>query len=143
MNSETYLGFDYGVKKIGVATGQSILMTTSPLQTIRAVKEKTNWPVISELIEIWQPVALVVGISTHADGSDNLVTQSMHRFCRQLDGRYRLPVHTVDETLTTFAAKQMLFDELGLTQAKLMQVQDQVAAQLILQTWFEGSGVGH
>lgn len=135
MNSETYLGFDYGSKKIGVAVGQSILATTSPLKTVRAIRGKTNWPLISEIIETWQPIALVVGIATHADGSDNQVTQAMHRFCRQLDGRYRLPVHTVDETLTTFAAKQMLYEELGLKPAKLMQVQDQVAAQLILQSW--------
>lgn len=139
--SETYLGFDYGIKKIGVATGQSVLATTSPLQTIRAVKQATNWGMVSEIIETWRPVALIVGISTHADGSDNLVTQAMHRFCRQLDGRYRLPVYTVDETLTTFEAKSMLHNELGLNYKKLMQVQDQVAAQLILQTWFASNDV--
>jgi len=66
-----------------------------------------------------------------------VVTPRMQKFCRQLQGRYNLPVHQIDEALTTFAAKQMLFDELQLSATKLWAVQDQLAAQLILQSWFD------
>ncbi|MGZ4982449.1 MAG: RuvX/YqgF family protein, partial [Methylobacter sp.] len=57
------------------------------------------------------------------------------KFCRQLEGRYQLPVFQQDETLSTFEAKQMLFDEVSVSASKLWEVQDQLAAQLILQTW--------
>jgi putative Holliday junction resolvase len=59
----------------------------------------------------------------------------MLKFCRQLEGRFRLPVYHQDEALTTFEAKQLLFDEIAVSAGKLWEVQDQLAAQLILQTW--------
>lgn len=133
--SDTYLGFDFGNKKIGVAVGQTTTGTASPLQTIRSINQTPNWDVIGKLIEQWQPAGLVVGISRQADGSDNPVTPRMLKFCRQLEGRYHLPVYQQDESLSTFEAKQMLFDDVGVNATKLWEVQDQLAAQLILQTW--------
>lgn len=133
--SDTYLGFDFGNKKIGIAIGQTRTATASPLRTLRSPKQKIDWDAIGKLIEEWQPAGLVVGISRQADGSDNLITPRMQKFCRQLEGRFRLPVYPMDETLTTFEAKQMLYDELGLRAGKLWEVQDQLAAQLILQSW--------
>ena len=59
----------------------------------------------------------------------------MIKFCHQLNGRYQLPVYQQDEALTTFEAKQMLFDEVSVNATKLWEVQDQLAAQLILQSW--------
>ncbi|WP_442497779.1 Holliday junction resolvase RuvX [Methylobacter sp. sgz302048] len=133
--SDTYLGFDFGNKKIGVAVGQTATGTASPLQTIRSINQAPNWDVIGKLIQQWQPAGLVVGISRQADGSDNPVTPRMLKFCRQLEGRYLLPVYQQDESLSTFEAKQMLFDDVGVNATKLWEVQDQLAAQLILQTW--------
>lgn len=134
--AESYLGFDFGVKKIGVAVGQTETRTASPLETVRAVKQKPNWPAISRLIETWQPKGLVVGIAFQEDGTENPVTQHVERFCRQLNGRYGLPVYRVDERLSTYEAKQLLFDEMNVNARRLWAVQDQLAAQLILQTWF-------
>ncbi len=134
-NDDTYLGFDFGNKKIGVAIGQTTTATASPLQTLRSPNQKIDWDAIGRLIEEWKPAGLVVGLSKQADGSDNLITPRMQKFCRQLHGRYQLPVYQIDEALSTFEAKQMLFDELGLRAAKLWEVQDQLAAQLILQSW--------
>lgn len=131
----TYLGFDYGTKRIGVAVGQRITRTASPLETIHAVNQKTNWEAITRLIETWQPCGLVVGVSHQVNGEENPVTPKIHRFCRQLEGRYGLPVYQVDEMLSTFESKQLLFDEVKVRASKLWEVQDQVAAQLILQTW--------
>ena len=134
---DAYLGFDFGNKKIGVAVGYADTCIASPLQTIRSLNQTPDWQKIGQLIDEWRPIGLVVGISRQDDGSDNIVTPRMQKFCRQLNGRYNLPVHQVDETLTTFAAKQMLFDDLKVSAAKLWAVQDQLAAQLILQSWFD------
>lgn len=133
--TDTYLGFDFGNKKIGAAVGQTTTATASPLQTIRSINQNPDWRIIGSLIQEWQPVGLVVGISRQDDGSDNPVTPRMLKFCRQLEGRYQLPVYQQDETLSTFEAKQLLFDEVNVSATKLWDVQDQLAAQLILQTW--------
>ncbi len=134
-NNKTYLGFDFGNKKIGIAIGQSVTAMASPLQTIRSNNQQPHWESISKLIIEWQPAALIVGVSRRLDGSDNIITPRILKFCRQLEGRYNLPVYQIDETLSTFEAKQMLFDDVQLSAAKLWEVQDQLAAQLILQSW--------
>ena len=141
-NSDTYLGFDFGNKKIGAAVGQTTTLTASPLLTIRSINQNPNWEMIGKLIQEWHPVGLVVGISKQADGSDNVITPRMLKFCRQLEGRYQLPVFQQDEALSTFEAKQLLFDEVNVSASKLWAVQDQLAAQLILQTWLNSRATG-
>ena len=133
--NDTYFGFDFGKKKIGLAVGQLTTRTASPLQTVRSINQKPDWKIFSKLITEWHPVGLIVGISRLSDGSDNPVTPRILKFCRQLEGRYQLPVYQIDESFSTFAAKQMLFDEVNVSAAKLWEVQDQLAAQLILQSW--------
>jgi putative Holliday junction resolvase len=134
-SDDTYLGFDFGNKKIGVAVGQSTTATASSLQTLRSINQNPDWPAIGKLIDEWLPAGLIVGISRQADGTDNPITPRMLKFCRQLEGRFNLPVYQQDETLSTFEAKQLLFDEVNVSATKLWAVQDQLAAQLILQTW--------
>ena len=136
LSNHTYLGFDFGNKKIGIAVGQSDTGIASPLNTLKSPNQVPDWNGISRLIAEWQPIGLVVGLSLQADGSDNIITPRMQKFCRQLNGRFNLPVHQIDETLSTFAAKQLLFDDLQVSAGKLWAVQDQLAAQLILQSWF-------
>jgi putative Holliday junction resolvase len=131
----SYLGFDFGIKKIGIAIGNLQTGIANPLQTLRSVNQKPDWQTIQKLIDEWRPTGLVVGISRQSDGSDNEVTPHMLKFCRQLEGRFGLPVFRQDETLSTFEAKSMLFDEVGVNATKLWSVQDQLAAQLILQSW--------
>jgi putative Holliday junction resolvase len=133
--NDTYLGFDFGIKKMGVAVGQLTTSTANSLQTIRAVNQAPNWQAIQALVNHWQPIGFVVGISRQLDGSDNPITPRMQKFCRQLHGRFHLPVYEQDETLSTFEAKQLLYDEVCVNATKLWAVQDQLAAQLILQTW--------
>ncbi len=67
-NTDTFLGFDFGNKKIGTAVGQTTTKIANPLQTIRSINQQPNWPLISQLIIEWQPAGLVVGISHQADG---------------------------------------------------------------------------
>ncbi len=135
LSTDNYLGFDFGNKKIGIAVGQSTTGISSPLKTIRSINQQPNWELISQLINEWQPAGLIVGISKQSDGKDNPITPRTRKFCRQLEGRYHLPVHQMDESYSTFEAKQMLFDELKVNAEKLWDVQDQLAAQLILQSW--------
>ncbi len=135
LHSETYLGFDFGNKKIGIAVGQLSTKIASPLETVQSRNQTPNWEKIGQLINEWQAVGLVVGVSHQADGSDNPITPRMLRFSRQLNGRYHLPVFLVDEALSTFEAKQMLYDDVKVSASKLWAVQDQLAAQLILQSW--------
>lgn len=132
---DTFLGFDFGTKKIGVAVGQLTTKTANSLQTLRSPNQTPNWQAIEKLVKEWQPAGFVVGISRQHDGSDNLVTPRMLKFCRQLNGRFNLPVYQQDEMLSTFEAKQMLFDDVGVNATKLWAVQDELAAQLILQSW--------
>jgi putative Holliday junction resolvase len=129
------LGFDYGVKKIGVAVGDTETNIANALTTVRAINQKTGWAEITTLIETWKPTKMIVGISHQDNGEGNEVTPKMERFSRQLEGRYQCPVELFDEALTTFEAKQLLFDEVQVSASKLWEVQDQLAAQLILQSW--------
>jgi len=131
----TCLGFDFGTKKIGVAVGETEVKIANGLTTIKAINQKPDWHKISQLVDEWKPKIMVVGVSRQHDGSDNEVTPKMLRFSRQLEGRYQCQVELIDEGLTTFEAKQMLFDEAELSADKLWEVQDQMAAQLILQSW--------
>jgi putative Holliday junction resolvase len=141
--SDTYLGFDFGNKKKGVAVGQSTTAIASPLKTLRSINQTPNWALISQLVTEWEPAGFVVGISKQADGSDNIITPRMLKFCRQLEGRYNLPVYPIDEALSTFEAKQLLFDDLHVSANKLWDVQDQLAAQLILQSWLNTQYKNH
>lgn len=124
------LGFDYGRKRIGVAVGQGFTATAKALATLSCVQNKPDWDSIQRYIQEWQPQALIVGVPKHADGSPSESTVAALRFSRQLHGRYGLPVHTVDETLSSVeAANQLKARKLS---AHLL---DAVSAEIILATW--------
>ena len=128
---QTLLGFDFGIKRIGIAVGQSITGTATALCTINTRHGKPDWDRISGLIEHWRPDALVVGIPLHDDGSDSNLSKAARRFAQQLEKRYRLPVHPMDERLSSHAAKQFM------RQSTSKQEVDAVAAMIILQNWLE------
>ena len=126
----TLLGFDFGPKKVGVAVGQTITGTASPLTTLRAVNDKPDWHGINELIEQWKPDALVVGLPYNMDDSETELAERVKRFARQLEGRYGLHVDLVDERLTSQAARAQMGKRIKKTESI-----DAVAAKLILETW--------
>ena len=128
---QTLLGFDFGIKRIGIAVGQSITGTATALCTINTRHGKPDWDRISGLIEHWRPEALVVGLPLHDDGSDSNLSKAARRFAQQLEKRYRLPVHPMDERLSSHAAKQFM------RQSTSKQEVDAVAAMIILQNWLE------
>jgi putative Holliday junction resolvase len=99
----SYLAFDFGTRRVGVATGSTLLGLGQGLRTIAAEGE-ARFAAIAALIHEWQPDALVVGIPFHPDGAAHDNTRRAQRFARQLQGRYGLPVHPVDERYTTTEA---------------------------------------
>jgi len=100
---QSFLAFDFGIKRTGVATGNSLLRQASPLTTVKAEGDARFAP-IGTLIAEWQPDALVVGIPVHPDGAPHDNTRRAQRFARQLEGRFGLPVHRVDERYSTTEA---------------------------------------
>ena len=128
---QTLLAFDFGEKRIGVAVGQTITKTCNPLVTVKAKDHVPDWQTISQLIDHWQPDALVVGLPLNMDGTEQDITGRAQRFARQLNGRYGLPVHTSDERLTTREAYERLLDEAASGEP------DPIAAQVILEGWFQ------
>ena len=129
----TLLGFDYGTRKIGIAVGQAVTGTATPLTTLTAVRDKPDWARIGALIAEWQPSALVVGHPFEMTDNEAEVAERAKRFARQLHGRYRLPVHLVDERLTSREA----WTRLGRAAHRDPHRVDAMAAKLILETWFE------
>jgi len=101
----SFLAFDFGTRRVGVATGNSLTRTATPLTTV-AVEGEARMAAIAALIADWRPAALVVGVPRHPDGAAHANTERARRFGRQLQARFGLPVHEVDERYTTTDAKR-------------------------------------
>jgi putative Holliday junction resolvase len=97
---QSFLAFDFGTKRVGVATGNSLMKTAQPLRTL-ALEGDARFKAIEALIKEWTPDALVIGVPFHPDGAEHDNTVRARRFGRQLHGRFRLAVHEVDERYTT------------------------------------------
>jgi putative Holliday junction resolvase len=134
----TVLAFDFGEKRIGVATGETLLASAHPLTVIRAESNDERFAAIGKLITEWQPEHLVVGLPTHADGTPHEMTRLASKFAERLHRRFALPVSWVDERLSSLDAESRL-RETGRNARSAKPLLDAVAAQLILQTWFESS----
>lgn len=132
------LGIDFGMKRIGVAVGQTVTQTARPLETIKANQGIPQWERFDKLIKTWQPDALVVGIPLNMDGTTQPLTTIAEQFADSLRERYKLPVYGIDERLSTKDARERLFREGGYKALQDGQV-DSVAAQLILQNWLTQS----
>lgn len=137
--SGTYLGFDFGEARIGVAVGEQLVGIAHPLETIAAPTNDARFARIATLIAEWQPAGLVVGLPTHADGTEHEMTRLARKFAQRLDGRFGLPVFMVDERHSSQVAERQL-DETGLRGRKQKPALDQVAAQIILQAYLDGGG---
>ncbi len=100
----SFLAFDFGTRRVGVASGNTVSRQASPLRTI-AAEGDARFAAIGRLIDEWQPDALVVGVPFHPDGAAHDNTRRAQRFARQLHGRFGLPVHEVDERYSTTEAQ--------------------------------------
>lgn len=131
-----FLAFDFGKKRIGVAVGNSISCTARPLTTLHGEQKMQRFAAIAELIREWEPSALVVGLPCHKDGMPHELTYLCRRFAQRIKGRFALPVFLVDERYTSAAASSHLA-EMGIRGIKQKPLLDQMAAQQILQAYFD------
>ena len=100
---QSFLAFDFGTKRIGVATGNRLLQTATAQRTLVSTGD-ARFADLAKLIAQWQPDALVVGVPFHPDGAPHENTLRARKFGRQLAGRFKLPVHQVDERFSTTEA---------------------------------------
>ena len=134
----TLMAFDFGEKRIGVATGETILKTAHALTTIEAEQNDVKFARIAKLITEWQPSLLIVGLPTYMDGEPHLLTNLAKKFAQRLEGRFNLPVIMVDERLSSAEAAQSL-SVAGVSSIKQKAMIDAVAAQSILQSYFDAT----
>jgi putative Holliday junction resolvase len=99
----SFMAFDFGTRRVGIAVGNSLLRRGQPLTTVREQGEQ-RFAAIGALVREWHPSALVVGVPFHPDGAPHEMTRRAQRFGRQLNGRFGLPVAEVDERYTTTEA---------------------------------------
>ncbi|TQV73997.1 Holliday junction resolvase RuvX [Aliikangiella marina] len=129
------LAFDFGLARIGVAVGQSITQTASPLETLKAKDGAPNWQLVEKLLTQWQPEKVIVGEPYNMDGSDQTITERARKFANQLHGRFGVQIELVDERLSSAAAREEIFEYGGYKKLQKSQI-DSIAAALILESWF-------
>lgn len=132
----TLLGFDFGTKSIGVATGQMITATAQPIPAIKANDGIPNWETVEKVIKEWQPDLVVVGLPLNMDGTEQAITQRAKKFANRLNGRFGVTIALQDERLTTASAKEFIFERGGFKALDKGKV-DSVSAALILESWME------
>ena len=133
----TVLAFDLGLKRTGVASGELGIGVAHALSVIHAQSTDARLVAIEKLILEWQPVLLVMGLPTHEDGSEHTMTRVARNFSKKLEARFQRPVFLIDERYTSTAAESELHAA-GIHGKQNKAMLDAVAAQLILQDFFDG-----
>jgi putative Holliday junction resolvase len=128
------LAFDFGMKRIGVAVGQTVTKTARSYGMLKAEQGEPNWQQVQSIIKEWQPIALVVGIPLNMDGTEQKITQHAKDFAQALNEHTKLPVYGVDERLTTVEARDRIFEQEGYKGLQKASV-DAMAAKIILESW--------
>jgi putative Holliday junction resolvase len=123
---EIVLGFDFGIKRIGIAMGNTLTGQAQPLMVVNAIDNATRFKTIGALIDEWRPARLVVGEPRHPDGAEHDMTLRARRFANQLHGRFDLPVELVDERYSSVVIP-----------ARRGEIIDAKAAAIILQQYFD------
>jgi len=126
VSAETIFAFDFGVKRIGIAMGNTLIRQAQPLQVISSIDNASRFAAIGALLTEWQPDLLVVGLPMHPDGTEHDMTARCRKFANQLHGRFNLPVQLVDERYSS-----------AVISAKRGEVIDDRAAAIILQQYFD------
>jgi len=122
-----FLSFDFGMKSIGVAVGQSLTYSATPLNSLSATDGIPSWQAIEQLIQTWEADAMVVGLPLNTNGNYQAITYAAKKFANRLHHYFKKPVFLTDERLTTVEAKRKL--------GNFSNQLDSYAAKLILETW--------
>ena len=133
------IAFDFGLKRTGVAIGNTLTGSATPECTLHSKNEAPDWDGISRLISEWKPTQVVVGMPTELDGSENPLKKRIERFCNQLNGRYNLTVDQENEQFTSIEAAQRLkqLRQSGRKQKVVKDEVDKIAAAIILENWMQ------
>ena len=134
MPEKVVLGFDFGMKRIGVALGNILMNHARPLETLAAKNGVPAWDRVACLIREWHADLLIVGIPLNLEGKEQNITLEARFFAQSLQARFELPVDLVDERLTTVEARQRLFDRGGYSHLVKSEV-DAYAAEIIVEQW--------
>ncbi len=136
-DASVVLGFDFGLRRIGVAVGQRITGTASAVAVLRNTDNGPDWSACDALLKSWRPQAIVVGLPLARDGHDQPMTVAAREYAQQLEQRYRLPVHLVDERFTSRAADAEFVEarRAGLARRKDAAMLDAQAARRIVEQW--------
>jgi len=138
IGQRTVIGFDFGKKYIGVAVGQEMTGSASPLGSIKANDGIPNWDSLASYLKEWQPDLIVVGLPLNMDGSEQQLTLDAKKFGQRIAGRFGVTVDFQDERLTTADAKEQLFSRGGYKNLKKDNI-DAESARLIIESYFEQS----
>lgn len=138
MKNLTFLAFDFGERRIGVALGNDLTETANALTAIDATSDDTRFAAIGALVKEWGPSAFIVGRPSYPDGKSHAMTARCEKFARQLTGRFDRPSYLVDERYTSVDAAQAL----AVTGSRLSgqdrkKAIDAEAAAQILRRFFE------
>ncbi len=133
MPEAIFLGIDFGMKRIGVAVGQTVTATANPLCILKARDGVPQWSAMDQLVRTWTPNQIVLGIPVHMDGAESNMTRCARSFKRKLINRYGIPVHEMEERLSSEAAAWHV-QASGETDLDL----DAHAAALMLQSFLAG-----
>ncbi|CAM2873760.1 putative Holliday junction resolvase [Janthinobacterium lividum] len=125
---DTILAFDFGLKRIGVAIGNTMICQAKPLSVITATANEPKFAAIDSLIREWGASRIVVGLPSHPDGTEHEMSARCRRFANQVHGRFNLPVELVDERYSS-----------AVIAAKRGEVIDDRAAAIILQQYFDAN----
>lgn len=134
MNNGTVLAFDYGLKRVGVATGELALKSAHPLATLHNNPELFQ-KILALTVE-WRPIRFVLGEPKSTNGDATQMTKNVHAFAENLQNTFKIPVDLIDERYTSVAAESLL-KEMGAHFARHKGKVDALSAQIILQTWFD------
>jgi len=136
VGQRTVLGFDFGMKYIGIAVGQEITGSANPVGSIKAKDGIPDWSNIEKYITEWQPDLLVIGLPYNMDGSVQHLTHAAKKFGNRLHAKFKVPIEFQDERLTTADAREQLFSQGGYRNLKKDNI-DAMSAKLIIESFFE------
>jgi len=146
LDAATVLGFDFGLKRIGIAVGQTLTAAARPLVTVKTLDDQPDWNAIDRVIENWRPTRLIVGLPTQLDDSEHPLAAEVRQFAAELQQRYALPVELVDERLSSHEAAQIAVTagrrRVVPHQRAAKETLDRIAAQVILETWLAEQSYG-
>ncbi len=136
IGQRTVIGFDFGKKYIGVAVGQEMTGSATPLGSVKATDGIPHWDNLAKYLKEWQPDFIVVGLPLNMDGSEQQLTLDAKKFGNRIHGRFGIQVEFQDERLTTADAKEQLFARGGFKNLKKDNI-DAESARLIIESYFE------